>query len=233
MDTTAKILSRPRLSFSPFPGGQCVVMDGLDWGRYSAILRAKGDRTYPKMVYLDGSLWLTSPVFLHDYLKIRAGIIVHEIATGLGICHVGSGSTTFRRRKKQGGFEPDQSYYFANAPRLRNRVEIDLRIDPPPDLVIEIVYTHAVEATIATCRRFGVPEMWICDETSLRILALQPGGRYAESPASAALPFLAAVEINAWLRKEAEDDDETKWGLELRRWVADVLGPRVRGGLPA
>ena len=230
MDTTAK-LRKPRLTFSPFPGGQCVVMDGLDWGLYSAILRAKGDRTYPKMVYLDGSLSLMSPTFLHDFLKGRSAAFVHEVVTGLGVRHVGSASTTFRRRRKKGGFEPDQSYYFANAPRLRNRTSIDLRIDPPPDLVIELVYTHAVEATIAVCRRFRVPEMWICDETSLRILVLQQSGRYDESQASAALPFLAAEEINTWLRHEAEDGDETKWSLELRRWVADVLRPRAQGGL--
>ena len=229
MDTTAKI-RKPRLVFSPFPGGQCVVMDGLDWGQYSAILRAKGDRTYPKIVYLDGSLSLISPAFLHDHFKYRSGRIVDEVVSGLGIRYVPAASTTFRRRKKKGGFEPDQSYYFANAPRLRNRVAIDLRIDPPPDLVIEIAYTHAVEATIAICRRFRVPEMWICDETSLRVLVLQPGGRYSESATSASLPFLAAEEINTWLRNPAEDDDETKWGLELRRWVAEVLGPRAHGG---
>ena len=232
MDTTTN-LRKPRLTFAPLPGGQCVVMDGLHWSQYSAILRAKGDRTYPKMVYLDGSLSLMSPVFLHDFLKYRAGRIVDSVVEGLGIRCVPAASTTFRRRKKNGGFEPDQSYYFANAPRLRNRTKIDLRIDPPPDLVIEIVYTHAVEATIAICRRFRVPEMWICDETLLRILVLDPKGRYAESPTSASLPFLAAEEINTWLRHEAEDGDETKWSLELRRWAADVLGPRVQGGLQA
>jgi Uma2 family endonuclease len=219
-----------RLKLKPLRGGQCVVWRGLTWRNYSAMLRMKGDRTNPKMVYLDGSLWLMSPVFLHDYLKVRSGAFVQEVVAGLGIRHVASGSTTFRLGKKRGGFEPDQSYYFANAPRLRNRREIDLNLDPPPDLVIEIVYTHAAKATIATCQRLGVPEMWIVDETSLRFLVLQPDGRYLETATSAAFPFLPSEEIYDWLSKSAEDDDETKWILELRRWVADVLLPRVRGG---
>ena len=216
------------LDFTSLPGDQCVVWDDVTWEHYSTMLRAKGDRTYPKMVYLDGSMWLMTSTLLHEFLKSRLGRIVNEVTTGNGIRCVHAGSTTFRRRKKKGGFEADQSYYLEHAPQLRNREEINLRLDPPPDLIIEVAYTHAVEAIIAICRRFRVPEMWICDAPRFRIFGLGPINRYAESLTSRWFPLLAAEEIHEWLHKPAEDDDETRWTLELRRWVADVLAPRVR-----
>ena len=99
-------------------------------------------------------------------------------------------STTFRRRAKTGGVEGDQTYYLANEARIRGKDKLHLKTDPPPDLAIEAVHSHEADAAIEVYRRFKVPEVWICDEAGLVILVLQPNGRYAESPTSAAFPFL-------------------------------------------
>ncbi|MDB5350717.1 MAG: hypothetical protein JWN86_1964 [Planctomycetota bacterium] len=92
-----------KIDLKPFPGGRYIVMHGLDWKGYSAILRATGDRTDPKMVYLDGSLWLMSAGFPHEFIKARAGRIVDEVCVGVGVRCIPSGSTTFRRKQKRGG----------------------------------------------------------------------------------------------------------------------------------
>ena len=71
-----------------------------------------------------------------------------------------------------------------------SKEKISLRTDPPPDLAIEAVHSHDADAAIEVYRRFRVPEVWICDESELVILVLQPNGRYAASPTSASFPFL-------------------------------------------
>src|SRR4051812_36671216 len=115
-------------------GDRCVTLRGVGWEGYKALLRVRGERPVPRMVYLDGDVLLMSPGHLHERDKERFGLFVAVMAEEQGFPLIVAGSTTYRRRKKQAGVEPDQSYYMANVPRVRNKKKINLRIDPPPDL---------------------------------------------------------------------------------------------------
>jgi len=215
-------------------GDQCVELHDIGWKGYSALLRLKGDRSRPRMIYLDGTAWLMAPSFLHERLEERLDHFVMELVVGLDIPCVPAGSTTLRRRRKRGGVEGDKTYYLANEARVRGKKKIQLKIDPPPDLAIEAVYSHDADATVEVYRRIKVPEVWVCDETELVILVLQSNGRYAESSTSAAFPFLSRDEIHEWVTRP-QTDSETKWIQDLRRWVKDTLVPRAtdRGTNPA
>jgi Uma2 family endonuclease len=206
---------------------QCVVMYGVGWKGYMAILRAKGERRWPKMVYLDGDLYLMSPAYAHEWIAGRLGRLVMVVVEELDIPCIPTRSTTFRRRLRKGGAEADESFYLANVDRIMGRMDLHLRRDPPPDLVVEAVNTHDADESVEVWRRFGVPEVWVCDGKSLRILALQPDGRYAETPASPAFPFLSPIEILDWIT-QPHTVSETKWIKELRKWVAGTLAERYR-----
>jgi Uma2 family endonuclease len=208
-------------------GDPCVAFPDIGWKGYSTLLRLRGERSTPRMVYLDGTVWLMSPTFPHERLKKRLGWMVEEIVRVFGIPCVATASTTFRRRAKKGGVEGDQTYYLANEARIRGQDKIQLRIDPPPDLAIEAVYSHDAEAAIEVYRRLRVPEVWIGDEAEVVILVLEPNGRYARSATSAAFPFLSAVEIYSWVSRPKTVSD-TEWLNELHRWVRRTLKPRVR-----
>ena len=67
-----------------------------------------------------------SPSYTHENLKERLGSSGHRSGHGLRIRCVLSGQTTFRRRAKRGGVEGDQSYYLANADRVRGKKRINL-----------------------------------------------------------------------------------------------------------
>jgi Uma2 family endonuclease len=208
-------------------GDQCVELHDIDWKGYLYLLRLKGERSLPRMVYLDGTVWLMSPAFAHEKLKKQLGWLVEVIGEELDLPFVASASTTFCRRRKRGGVEGDQTYYLANESRVRGKKQIKLKIDPPPDLAIEVVYSHDADAAIEVYRRFKVPEVWICDKSEVVILIRRPNGRYARSSTSAAFPFLAGAEIHQWVtRPQAEAD--TEWIKALRRWVRDTLVPRAR-----
>src|SRR4051812_23088559 len=92
-------------------GDQCVVMRGVGWKGYSTVLRLRGERRGPQMVYLDGDLFLMSPAYTHEEFADRLSLLVFEIAVGLDIPCKSSRSTTFRRRKRQAGAEADASFY--------------------------------------------------------------------------------------------------------------------------
>jgi Uma2 family endonuclease len=210
-------------------GDQCVVFRDIDWKGYSTFLKMRGERSVPRMIYLDGSLRLMSPSYRHENLKERLGVLVTEVVAGLRIPCVMSGQTTFRRRAKRGGVEGDLSYYLANAYRVRGKKQLNLSTDPPPDLVIEAVATHEAEDALEVYRRLRVPEVWVCTQSEMTIQILQPNGRYAKSERSLALPILSASEIYHWVSR-TEDETDTEWMLAVRRWVAEVLTPQHRGG---
>jgi Uma2 family endonuclease len=209
----------------PPEGDQRVVLRGIGWEGYKTMLRLRGERPVPRMIYLDGDLILMSPAYLHESVKERFGWFVHVIVEELRIDCAPAGQTTFRRRAKRGGVEGDQTYYLASEPRIRGKTKIQLRTDPPPDLAIEVVNTHDADAAIEVYRRFGVPEVWVWEEGDLRVLVRQADGRYAEAPSSAAFPFLDRAEIAAWINRP-RDTSETQWARELREWVRAVIVPR-------
>src|SRR5690348_2763174 len=88
-------------------GDQCVELRGFDWRGYSTMLRLRGERPCPRMIYLDGDLYLVSPSMRHENLKELLGIFVSEVVLGLDIPCRHTAQTTFRRRKKKGGVEGD------------------------------------------------------------------------------------------------------------------------------
>jgi Uma2 family endonuclease len=172
-----------------------------------------------------------SPAYRHERLRERLGMLVSEIVLGLAIPCMLAGQTTFRRKGRRGGVEGDLSYYLANAIRVRGKEQIDLRVDPPPDLAIKVVHTHDATAAIEVYRRLAVPEVWVCDGEDIQILVRQHDGRFARSDQSAALPFLSGAEILGWVLRSTSDFD-TEWGLEVRRWVQETLAPRHRARNP-
>lgn len=211
-------------------GDQRVALAGVDWKGYSTMLRLRGERGVPKMIYLDGELLLMSPSLPHEHLKSRLGHFVREVAVGLEVDCRPTGKTTFRRRSKRGGVEGDETFYIANEAHVRGKTAIDLRIDPPPDLAIEVIHSHGADKALEVYRRLRVPEVWICAGDGLTILVLGANGRYAKSPTSAAFPSLTASEVFDWVRRP-ETVSETRWMKDLRAWATETL-PARRGGQP-
>jgi Uma2 family endonuclease len=208
-------------------GDQCVEFREINWKGYSTLLRLRGERAMPRMVYLDGTVWLSSVDFPHERLRIRLDHLVMVVVVEFDIPCIHAGSTTFRRKAKKGGVEGDQTYYLANEKRVRGKNKLHLKTDPPPDLAIEAVHSHDADAAIEVYRRFKVPEVWVCDESGMVILILQANGRYAESETSLAFPFLSVAEVYDWMRRP-QDISDTEWVMELREWVKQTLKPRVR-----
>jgi Uma2 family endonuclease len=212
-------------------GDQRVTLRGIGWEGYLTMLRLRGERSVPRMIYCDGDLELVSPSFVHERLAEFLGFFVMVVIEELDIPSALAGHTTFRRRKKSAGVEGDKTFYLANAARVLGKRDIKLRDDPPPDLAIEVVHTHDAARAVEVYRRLGVPEVWVCDEDGLQILLLRADGRYTGSDTSAAFPFLKAAEIFEQVTRPVAGSD-TAWMKEVRRWVRDVLAPR-RAGPPA
>lgn len=83
------------------------------------------------------------------------------------------GSTTFKREDIDAGVEPDECFYIQNEAVTRSLERIDVNINPPPDLAIEIDVTSDSQIKKNSYQVLGVPELWIYDGRKLEINVLQ------------------------------------------------------------
>ncbi len=75
---------------------------------------------------------------------------------------------------------------------MRGKTEIDLTVDPPPDLALEIDNTSDSRLRFNSYQALGVPELWRYDGQGLQIYLLQ-NQKYVESNISPNFPGLPKI----------------------------------------
>lgn len=220
---TATLAAKPR----PATDGQRFVLYSVGWEGYQTLLKLVGDRPI-RLTYDRGNLELRSPGCEHERQKSRLGFAVEAVAEELDIPLVAAGSTTFHREDKDRGLEPDECYYLTSAGRVHDWNHVNLAIDPPPDLAIEIEITRSALDRQGIYAALGIPEVWRFDGTALVVLLLRAEGTYAPSETSAAFPFLPMAEVARFLR-EHDPRNDTRWGRAFREWVRAEVVPRYPG----
>lgn len=201
------------------PPEQRVTLHNVSWETYERLLADLQDSSAPRMTYDRGTLEIMSPSSEHERYNRTAAQIVEELAVEMDINIDSLGSTTFRREDIDRGFEPDSCFYIKNAASVRGKKRIDLSVDPPPDLVIEIDITSPSLAKFPIFAQVGVPEVWRFDGTRLAIYGLA-GGDYQELDASIAFPSVTAADVTTFI-KESETMARPEWVRKLRGWVRD------------
>jgi Uma2 family endonuclease len=205
---------------------QRVVLHDVDWDTYEALLASRESRQgRVRLTYDRGRLIIVSPSQEHETSAERLGLLVRLAAAGLGVPCLGVGGTTLRREDLQRGKEADTAFYLANEPKVRGRA-IDLDVDPPPDLAIEVEATHSDRGMFDLYAALGVPELWQYDFETLRAYVLREGSGYEPAQASAYLPLLPLDELPRWL-EHAETEGESAMTLGFLDWVRGTLAPRA------
>lgn len=102
------------------------------------------------------------------------------------------GSTTFKNQSRFKGIEPDSCFYLQNEIAVRGKDRLDLTVDPPPDLALEIDITNRSHPNIY--ESLGTAELWRYQKNQLEILLLVDG-KYVESPTSTNFPNFPLVEM--------------------------------------
>ncbi len=166
-----------------------------------------------------------SPLPVHERYRHCFSLFFSVVAMETGVPITGMGSTTFRRPDAERGLEPDECYYLQSASRVRDWTALDLSVDPPPDLAIEIDVTSSVLNRMAVYASLGVPELWRCDGQVLEAYRLGSNGRYRRTPNSVALPFLPLDEVLALLQRGVIRSDDGEWCRTVQAWLRERVAP--------
>ncbi|MBI4858676.1 MAG: Uma2 family endonuclease [Candidatus Riflebacteria bacterium] len=208
------------------PAGH-IVLCGISWPTYEALLRDLEDSPGIRVAYDRGTLEIMSPSKLHENLKSLLSQMLGILMLELNIERVSAGSTTWRRQDLERGLEPDECYYIASEARVRGKDHLDLTVDPPPDLAIEVDLDKPALEKLRIYAALGVTEVWKYDGQRLCVYRLQPDARYLEVRESASFPFLPLDELTRFL-SQRQGTTETQLLRAFREWVRTRLGGYAR-----
>ncbi len=195
------------------PPEQRVVLRSVTWETYERLLAENLECGSPRFTYDRGVLEIMSPSAEHEWYNRLLSDLVKLLARELRIDILDLGSTTFKREDAERGFEPDSCFYVSGARRVRGKERIDLAVDPPPDIVVEVVVTQPSLSKFPICAALSVPEIWSYDGSRLSMYRLT-GPDYAETFSSDALPGLAATQLSEFLEL-GKTMDSVAWPDEV------------------
>lgn len=199
------------------------VLNNADWGFYDDLLARLDDRRV-FVTYDRGRLEVMAPSWSHASDSRSIGLLIHVLADELNVPIKGGGSTTFRRQDLDRGLEPDQCFYTKNELAIRGKREINLAIDPPPDLAVEVEISRRLLDRVGIYAALGVPELWRYDGDQLRVFILGDDRQYHPCDRSPTFPTVP-LERMAQFVGDSRAAEETGWSRRVRAWVRQNLTP--------
>ncbi len=185
------------LSISPeqiqLPPGSEVTLTYQTWEDYEALLESRRDQAAIKIRYSAQTQTISLMVPLAGHGR-RTDILVDLVKALLR--HQGrdwdSSHPMTLKRLREAGVEPDACFYIENWQAALGKERLDLTVDPPPDLAIEIDLTSLTDLEIYQILK--IPEVWIYRQGQLSVYVLTDQG-YENSPQSPTFPTVAVTAV--------------------------------------
>ena len=205
-----------------------AYLEDVSWDDYETLLEAIGERPI-RCTYDEGRLEIMTLSHEHEFESRVLGRLVGILVAMLRIRMRTGGSNTMKRALLDKGLEPDECFWIQHEERMRHKKKLNLDVDLPPDLVIEVDVSRSVMNRMKIYAALRVPEVWRWRKGKLVVNLLSDDGRYQVSDRSAAFPFLPMGQFQRLLDK-LEVLDETEVVCEFMEWVEQDIKPKVNGG---
>jgi Uma2 family endonuclease len=211
----------PSSTFHPQSIGENrVTFHHLNWQAYQQILHAVSDNRSARLTYSQGILEITMPLEEHESASELIGRLIYFLVVEMGLKVKSMGSTTLNRADLDRGAEPDKAYYIQNQAKVAGK-KVDLRQDPPPDLIVEVDITHTDIDKLELYADMGVPEFWRYNGQTWRVYQLHVG-QYHEREFSPTFPCLSKEKFYEFLQQAKQDEVVAE--QMFRTWVRQQLG---------
>ena len=200
--------------------GQRIQLQDVNWNDFVAILDELGDKRACRISYSDEDLEIRMPLPEHEVNKELIGDMVKILLEELDIGNECFGSTTFKRQDVAKGIKPDQCFYIRNHAVMIGKRRVDLTIDPPPDLAIEVDVTS--KTGLDAYRTLGVPELWRFENGQLQISLLQ-NGQYQDANFSPHFPNFPIIDGISQFLDRSQTEGRSPTLKAFRQWVRELI----------
>lgn len=177
-----------------------ITLTGIKWQTFKAIMSDVGDGRSWRIAYAEGVLEIRMPLPKHERPKVMLEQFIGVLADELEIEAMSLGALTLEREDLTRAIEPDTCFYIQNEFLVRDKEEINLLVDPPPDLVVESDYTSSSLNKFSIYAALGVPEIWRYRNQSLEVYQLVEGN-YEQRENSLAFGLLPIAEIPGFIEQ--------------------------------
>lgn len=196
-----------------------LILHGVSWATYESLLADFQNSNAMHFAYDRGVLEIMAPSAKHEEPNRALSLFVDLVTGELDIEVRRLGSTTFTRKNLSKGFEPDSCFYIQSVNRIRDKEEIDLTTDPPPDLVIEIDITSPSLNKFPIYAAVGVPEVWRYQGGRVQIFQ-RAGEQYTAVEQSIVLPPLTSTILTQFL-EENRTLRSPDWLRRVQEWARE------------
>lgn len=202
---------------SPRQHTQHILLEGVSWATYQALLNELGNHRASRLAYDRGVLEIIMPSDFHEVINRILEAIVRALAEELNLRLRGYGSTTLDREDLARGVEPDSCFYIQNVDRVLGK-KLDIQTDPPPDLAIEVDITSSSKRRFGTYLVLQIPEVWRYTERLGVVIYQRQDGQYVECEFSPTFPMISGSVLMQFL-EQATSEDDTSVIRALRQWL--------------
>ncbi|XGV95973.1 MAG: Uma2 family endonuclease [Leptolyngbya sp. BL-A-14] len=187
------------------------------WDEYQLLSQQRGKGSIPRIKYRYGEVLLMSPLPQHGK---AAEVIASVITTLLDYlnCEYDALTTVTMELPEESGIEPDYCFYIDHWQAVLGKRRIDWRVDPPPDLVLEIDVTSYSD--VDDYLPYRVPEVWLFKRNQFRIHQLQDNA-YQLSEQSRYFPAIALPTVIETCLQLAYDRNTSAAIRNLRQRLND------------
>ena len=190
----------------------------VNWDGFQTILETLGEHRSAQLTYHLGTLEIMTPLEAHERASGLIGQFIEIVTEELNLTIKTMESTTLHRRELESGAEPDKGYYITNEPLIRGKL-VNLEVDPPPDLVVEVDIIHTDINKNALYAQLSIPEFWRYNGQTLTIYQLQDDD-YHEVSCSPIFPSIPKEQLYLFLSACAQQG-ETSAKHNLRVWIRE------------
>lgn len=201
------------------PEGAMLRLERITWNEYEQMLEELTERPGMRVSYDEGRVEIMSPTHEHERYKEFCNSLVRILSEELSVPVEAAGATTYKREQLMKGAEPDGSFYVQNARAIIGigKRNIDLSIDPPPDVVVEIDITSESLGKFPIYAAFGVPEIWRYDGERAQIYHLADQS-YVEAARSLAFACLTAQALTDFI-EQSKTEGQSAALVAFRKWL--------------
>jgi Uma2 family endonuclease len=201
------------------PGQQLLLQD-ISWSDFEEILADLGEQRGSRISYSNGALEIMVPLPEHEKHKEIIGDLIKILLDHLEVDFESLASTTFKSESMNQALEADACFYIQNHQAVIGKDRLDLMIDPPPDLAIEIDITNRTQ--FDNYLLLKVPELWRYSTKGLQIYLLQKQ-QYVESTTSPNFPNIPILELIERYTKQAQVAGRSKAIRAFKQWIQENL----------
>ncbi len=187
------------------PPAAVLTVDGVTWEEYEKL--GLDQRPGLRITYDQGRLELVTTSAGHERCARFFDLLFLVLAEVSEMKIESVGGATQEKKRSERAVEPDCSFYIGNIERiLNNEGVLNLEVDPPPDIVVEIDKAGQSLDKFPIYAEFGVPEIWRYDMRRKRAQIFELVNKsYVGIAFSRFFPMLTAEDLTRFVEQSRSE----------------------------